>query len=140
MNRFIFLFFVFVLSPVVVADGDVVFRPHETEISAAWCEAQGGIAEFRLADGARVDCLTDEYAIEHDFGKGGKPYECLGQAQYYARETGRIGVCVLIRRRGQDLGEFVKYARRAIVAGVVEVWCIFDDGVAMDCLTGRVEE
>jgi hypothetical protein len=32
-----------------------------------WCEAMGGQTEVVLPDKTRVDCLTDEYAIEVDF-------------------------------------------------------------------------
>lgn len=30
-------------------------------------ETCNGVMEYRLDDGCRVDCLTDEYAIEYDF-------------------------------------------------------------------------
>lgn len=107
----------------------------ETAISSAWCEARGGIAEARLADGARVDCLLPDLAVEHDWAKAAKPYECLGQAAYYARETGRAAMCVLIRRNGQPAKDFIRYARRAMVAGHgdVLVECITEDGAAFDC-------
>lgn len=41
--------------------------------------------EFVLKDRTRVDCLTDEYAIEVDFAK--KWAESIGQSLYYAHMT-----------------------------------------------------
>lgn len=42
-----------------------------------------GIKEYRLPDKTRVDCLTEEYAIEIDFAKSGKVFEGISQALYY---------------------------------------------------------
>lgn len=53
-----------------------------------------GIKEYRLDDGCRVDCLTDEYAIEYDFAN--KWAEAVGQALYYAEKTGKKPAIVLI--------------------------------------------
>lgn len=57
------------------------------------CNEFGGDMEYVLFDKARVDCLTDEYAIEVDFAK--KWAEGIGQSLYYAEVTGKkpaIGV------------------------------------------------
>ena len=65
-----------------------------------WCAARGGQAEVRLPDRTRVDCLTDEYAIEFDFGR--KHAEALGQALYYAIKTGKkAGIVLIVGKRGQ---------------------------------------
>ena len=123
------LLFLSLLTSAALAD-----NVKETDISIPHCEQHlGGVAEFRLQDGSRVDCLTDTQAIEHDWGKGLKPYECIGQALYYAQETGREPMCVLIRPK---LGQFFIYARRAIVTGV-EVMCIDTDMTEFDCITGE---
>ena len=56
-----------------------------------------GIIEYRLPDNTRVDCLTDEYAIEYDFAA--KQYEALAQALHYARLTGKkAGVALIIEK------------------------------------------
>ena len=47
------------------------------------CSNIGGIAEYKLEDKTRIDCLTDTKAIEHDFAP--KWAECTGQAIYYAQ-------------------------------------------------------
>ena len=111
----------------------------ETAIAGRHCIKIGGIPEFRLQDGARVDCLKPKVAIEYDFGKGGKPYECGGQAFFYARETGRAPQCILIHRHTeQSVAEFIKYTRRALVAfgDLMVVSCINTDGEDIDCATG----
>jgi len=59
------------------------------------CNEFGGKMEYVLFDKARVDCLTNEYAIEVDFAK--KWAEGVGQALYYAEITGKkpaIGLIV----------------------------------------------
>jgi len=63
-----------------------------------YCKGQ---IEYRLPDKSRVDCLTDEYAIEYDWAK--KHDECIGQALRYAVVTGRKPACVLIIKSPDDL-------------------------------------
>ena len=134
-----------ILAALALTAGAAAQEPkheNETALSGRWCLQHGGIPEFRLADGARVDCLLENYAVEHDFGKAGKGYECLGQAAYYGAETGRQAVCVLIWRDDeQPLAEFQKYARRAVVASTlmeVQVWCVNSTALAeVDCATGE---
>ena len=57
-------------------------------------ETCNGIMEYRLDDGSRVDCLTDEYAIEYDFAN--KWAEAVGQSLYYAEKTGKKPAIILI--------------------------------------------
>jgi len=59
------------------------------------CKDLGGVMEQSLLDRTRVDCLTDEYAIEVDFSK--KWAESVGQSLYYAEMTNKkpgIGIIV----------------------------------------------
>ena len=49
------------------------------------CKQLEGNIEYALDDGSRVDCLTDQYAIEFDFAK--KWAEAIGQSLYYAEKT-----------------------------------------------------
>ena len=53
-----------------------------------------GEVEVRLSDRTRVDCLTDQYAIEYDFTN--KWYEAIGQALHYGLMTGRKAGIVLV--------------------------------------------
>ena len=50
--------------------------------------------EYVLDDGARVDCLLPDYAVEFDFAE--KWAESIGQALYYGLKTGRQPAVVLI--------------------------------------------
>jgi len=60
---------------------------HEKHYQTLLCDELGGEMEYVLKDRTRVDCLTDEYAIEVDFAK--KWAEGIGQSLYYAHMTGR---------------------------------------------------
>lgn len=65
-----------------------------------------GIKEFVLADKTRVDCLTEEYAIEYDYAK--KWAESIGQALYYSKKTGKKPAVALILEKPSD----IKYVKR----------------------------
>lgn len=57
-----------------------------------------GITEFRLPDKTRIDCLTDEYAIEYDFAN--KWAEAVGQSLHYARMTNKkAGIAIIIENK-----------------------------------------
>ena len=66
----------------------------------AWYVEQScnGRVEVRLSDRTRVDCLTDEYAIEYDFTH--KWAEAIGQALHYSLMTGKSARIVLIGSQG----------------------------------------
>jgi len=66
----------------------------EREYQQAWCNERGGVTEFRLDDGTRVDCVTKQYAVEFDFAD--KWAESVGQAIYYAVRLGLTPGVVLI--------------------------------------------
>jgi hypothetical protein len=73
----------------------------EKEYQEAWCKKVQGVTEYRLEDGTRVDCLTDQMVIEFDFAP--KWAESVGQALYYAEVTGRKPAVVLIEEfEGDD--------------------------------------
>ena len=59
----------------------------EKYYQAKLCDELDGVMERRLPDYTRIDCLTDQYAIEVDFSK--KWAESVGQALYYALMTGK---------------------------------------------------
>ena len=136
---FAFPIFAAVLSALSAAADS---SPRETEISAAWCEKNGGITEFRLLDKSRIDCYLPEmeYAAEFDWGYKDAPYTCIGQARYYAAETGMNPLCILIRRDGQPQKEFRKYTRKALIGGGADIRCITIRGERIDCLTGEIRK
>ncbi len=94
---------------------------HQEKVyQAAWCAQAGGITEYLLDDGARVDCLTDEYAIEFDFGP--KWAESIGQALYYGIRTGRKPGVVLILEN-----EHPQFERRLLTVVTfygISVWIV----------------
>ena len=65
-----------------------------------------GIKEYVLPDKTRVDCLTEEYAIEFDYAK--KWAESIGQSLYYAKKTGKRPAVAIITNGENDL----KYIQR----------------------------
>lgn len=66
-----------------------------------WCPEHYGEVEVRLADNTRVDCLTEDYAIEFDFAN--KWAEAIGQAQHYAAMTDRRpGIVLIIEDEERD--------------------------------------
>lgn len=72
----------------------------EKEYQDVWCNQNSGQLEYRLDDLTRVDCLTDEYAIEFDFAP--KWAESVGQALYYAAKTGKAPGVVMIVEKDTD--------------------------------------
>ncbi len=72
----------------------VIHAHNESSFQHAHCSSINGIEEFELPDKTRVDCLTEEYAIEYDFAN--KKYEAVGQVLHYAVMTGKKPKIVLI--------------------------------------------
>lgn len=72
----------------------------EKDYQIKLCNQLNGIMEYRLKDGSRVDCLTDEYAIEVEFSKKWK--EAIGQALYYSIETQRQPAIAVIINEKDD--------------------------------------
>jgi hypothetical protein len=70
----------------------------ESDYVKASCK---GKIEFILDDRTRVDCLTDEYAIEFDWAS--KWAESLGQSLHYSRKTGKKAGIVLIYKKPEDV-------------------------------------
>lgn len=70
-----------------VGCSQITKKYHERHYQTLLCNELGGEMEYVLKDKTRVDCLTDEYAIEVDFAK--KWAEGIGQSLYYAHMTGK---------------------------------------------------
>ena len=93
-----------------------------------WCAKAGGVTEYVLDDGSRVDCLTDDYAIEFDFGP--KWAEAIGQALYYGIRTARKPGVVLILER-----EHPAFQRRLFSVAAkygIRVWFIRPEDLTAD--------
>ncbi|GAB4485958.1 MAG: hypothetical protein OHK006_13020 [Thermodesulfovibrionales bacterium] len=81
---------IMIVSLPMSASGDT----RERDYQARWCRAHAGVMEFRLDDGARVDCVTATHAAEVEFAP--KWAEAVGQSLYYAAQTGLEPGIVLI--------------------------------------------
>ena len=84
---------------------------HEAEYQKAWCDKRGGVMEYELPDKTRVDCLLPDLAVEFDFAN--KWAECIGQALYYSKMTGKQPACVLIMENGEKDLKYLKRLRKA---------------------------
>ncbi len=73
------------------------------------CDKIGGQVEVRQFDETRVDCLTEDYAIEFDFAS--KWGECVGQALYYSIIQKKAPMCALII---EDKAKDEKYMDRLL--------------------------
>lgn len=71
-------------------------RHNESYYAHQWCDAAGGQSEVVTESGARVDCLTAEYAVEVDWS--GKWAEAIGQSLHYGVQTGRRAAILLLMR------------------------------------------
>lgn len=86
-------------------------KMHEKDYVNKHCT---GVIEHVLPDKTRIDCLTDEYAIEYDYAK--KWAESIGQSLYYAKKTGKKPAVAIIISKPSDR----KYIQRieAIEQGI----------------------
>lgn len=82
----------------------------EVEYQTFWCDKRGGMKEYILPDKTRVDCLLPNMAVEFDFAN--KWAECVGQALYYGRMTGKQPACVLIMENPERDAKYLKRLRR----------------------------
>ncbi len=79
-------------------------KKSEAYYQSIFCNKLSGIKEYKLRNNTRVDCLTDEFAFEIDFGK--KWAEAIGQSLYYGIETNRkpaIGLIIDIKKEKRFL-------------------------------------
>ncbi len=86
-----------------------------------WCNEAEGVMEYVLPDRSRVDCLTDEYAVEVDFAP--KWAEAIGQAKYYSKMTGRKPGIVLILEEEKDQ-RYLDRLNRAIDGEGFTIWTV----------------
>lgn len=90
----------------------------EAEYRDAWCR---GRTEVTLHDGSRVDCLTENYAVEVEFAA--KAFEGLGQAIHYARITGTTPAILMIIEKPEDWKQY-RRIRRTARQRHVKLWYI----------------
>lgn len=95
-----------------------------------WCQKNNGAAEVELADKTRVDCLTDDYAVEFDFAN--KWAEAVGQSLYYAFMTGKAPAVVLIIENGQKDMKYVKRICKLTDKFNIKLWLMTPQEVPFD--------
>lgn len=93
----------------------------EKAYQSRWCAEAGGVTEFALNDKTRVDCLTEEYAVEVDFAP--KWAEAIGQALYYSLKTDKKAGVLLIMEDKDDERYLDRLKEVTDKAGIT-VWTI----------------
>jgi hypothetical protein len=96
------------------------------------CNIQGGIIEYhpKRDRWVRVDCLTDEYAIEVDFSSA-KQYEAIGQSLYYSALTGKKAGVWLIVEKPNDIKHAIRMVRNIRMNNLpITVWIIRNNPTA----------
>lgn len=98
MKKIILLF---TLAIIIFLTGCSKTHHKEKYYQTQLCNDLGGMMEQSLLDRTRVDCLTDEYAIEVDFAK--KWAESVGQSLHYAEMTNKKpGIGIIVSNNQKD--------------------------------------
>lgn len=134
----------YLLALIIAVIGTLpVFAKHlhtEAEYQQAWCNAHNGIMEYQLPDYARVDCMATvdgvDYAIEFDFSRGAKVYECIGQALYYGLMTSRKAGAVLIVEDDKDYFYLKRFQKVAEAYGI-KYWVMRSLEDTSSCMCGN---
>jgi len=87
-----------------------------------FCHQLGGITEYRLPDKTRVDCLSQEYAIEVDFAQ--KWAESIGQSLYYADQTYKKPAVLLIMENEEKDLKYLKRLNQVSKKHKIDIWII----------------
>lgn len=97
---FLRVFALFLSLYVLMGCASTKSKNYEKYYQAKLCNELGGKLEVVLVDKTRVDCVTDQYAIEIDFAK--KWPEGVGQSLYYAHMTNKKPAIGLIIDKDRD--------------------------------------
>lgn len=120
----IFLFTAVIPAMGVQSKSRVYF---ERDYQNYWCATNNGKTEVILDDKTRIDCLTNNYAIEMDFAD--KWAESIGQSLYYAARTKKLpGVVLIIEDSQKDC----KYLNRLLTVAKqynITVWTVKPEDV-----------
>ena len=100
------LIFILIFPLFFVGCSHATKKYNERHYQTLLCNKLDGKMEYVLKDRTRVDCLTDEYAIEVDFAK--KWAEGICQSLYYAHMTGKKPAVGLI----MDMKKDKRYLKR----------------------------
>ena len=94
------LLLILVISLLFLGCSHTTEKYNERHYQTILCDDLGGKMEYVLKDKTRVDCLTNEYAIEVDFAK--KWAESIGQSLHYAHMTDRQPAVAIIMDKAKD--------------------------------------
>ena len=75
-------------------------KTSEKWYQAIWCSGNNGSQEVLLSNHRRVDCITEDYAVEIEFAQ--KWHQAVGQALDYGMLTDKKPGIVLILRNTKD--------------------------------------
>ena len=118
----VILFILFLVPAVVYGKESKCHKYFERDYQKYWCEINNGTQEYRLPDKTRVDCVTDNYAIEFDFAK--KWAEAVGQSLYYAEVLQKNPGIVLISENGEKDKKFINRLNFIAEKFGIKVWII----------------
>ncbi|MBT8333793.1 MAG: hypothetical protein KJP19_05110, partial [Deltaproteobacteria bacterium] len=93
------ILFRFILCCIFISSTAHAEQP-ESYYQDIWCKQHEGITDYTLSDLTRCDCLTGNHAVDVEFGR--KWAEGIGQALYYALQTGHKAGIVLILESEKD--------------------------------------
>lgn len=120
--RIIFIFILIILFE-QISSAATLYK--EKDYQNAWCSANKGKTEVVLADKARVDCVTTNYAIEFDFAK--KWGESIGQALYYGLSLNKQPGIVLIMENAEQDYKYLNRVTKVADQHNIKVWTITPD-------------
>lgn len=99
----------------------------EKDYQKYWCDINNGITEYRLNDSTRIDCLTNEYAIEFDFAN--KWAESIGQALYYGIMTcKKPGIVLILENPKKDL-KYLNRLKEVAKEHNITIWTIMPNSL-----------
>jgi hypothetical protein len=102
--------------------------------------------EQPLASGGRIDCLSDEFAIEVDWAP--KWAEAVGQSLYYAQATGRKPAIILLCEESEGPVEGLcrsyvyrlEYALKFVSTHITVCTCSIDKDLTLaDCFKPTIQ-
>lgn len=111
---------IFLLIFLLIGTAQAAHQNKEKVYQDAWCGKVSGQTEYKLDDGARVDCLTEDYAVEFDFAP--KWAESIGQALYYGLKTGKTPGVVLIMENEANEGQFWERLKAVADKYKIKIW------------------
>ena len=132
----IYKFTILLILMLLIENNATAARLHqEKEYQNVWCTKNHGIQEYMLYDKSRVDCLTQNYAIEFDFAS--KWGESIGQSLYYAAVTKRSPGVVLIMEDPQRDQKYLNRLNTVAQKHGIKVWTIYPSALKQEICTNE---